>query len=136
MRRQELTIDLLRDWIESETIHIDIIASWESLYDTYESMKFTDVLSDEERLDEFKWIIQQMNSFLTKMRSKLLTCKDAEAIVELLRKNYTPSGKMELSTRKALVYQKLRQQWIRTKILVMETAIEDETEEEQDGWTE
>jgi hypothetical protein len=136
MLKQELTTELLNDWIEAETMHIDVIASWESLYDTYVSMRFTDHLSDDERLDEFKWIVQQMNSFLTKMRSKLLTCKDAEAIVELLRKNYTPSGKMELSTRKALVYQKLRQQWIRTKILVMETAIEDETEEEQDGWTE
>lgn len=132
MHRQELTIDLLRDWIESETMHIDVIASWESLYDTYESMKFTDVLSDEERLDEFKWIVQQMNSFLTKMRSKLLTCKDMEAMVSLLRKTYIPNGKVELGTRKALVYQKLRQQWIRTKILALETAME-EQEEEQDG---
>ena len=85
-------------------------------------------------MEEYKWIVQQMNSFLTKIRTKLLSCKDPEAMVELLGTSFTPTGKMELSARKALVYQKLRQQWVRTEIMRLQTMLaQTETEEEQDG---
>ena len=124
----------MHDWVDEETRHIDVVASWESLCDTYDALRFTDQLSDAERLEEYKWIVQQMNSFLTKIRTKLLSCKDPEAMVELLGTSFTPTGKMELSARKALVYQKLRQQWVRTEIMRLQTMLaQTETEEEQDG---
>lgn len=120
----------IREWIETETTHVDVVASWESLCDTYDALRFTDPLSDVERLDEFKWIVQQMNSFLTKMRTKLLSCRDLEAMIEALASTTQPAGRMDLSARKALVYQKLRQQWIRTEIMRLQTlAQEMETEE-------
>ena len=124
----------MRDWVDEETRHIDVVASWESLCDTYDALRFTDQLSDAERLEEYKWIVQHMNSCLTKIRTKLLSCKDPEAMVELLGTSFTPTGKMELSARKALVYQKLRQQWVRTEIMRLQTMLaQTETEEEQDG---
>jgi len=124
----------MRDWVDEETRHIDVVASWESLCDTYDALRFTDQLSDAERLEEYKWIVQQMNSFLTKIRTRLLSCKDPEAMVELLGTSFTPTGKMELSARRALVYQKLRQQWVRTEIARLQTMLAQmETEEEQDG---
>lgn len=131
MFRQESTTSI-RDWIEDETRHIDVIASWESLCDTYDMLRFVDHLSDAERLEEYKWIVQQMNSFLTKMRSKLMSCKDAETMAEMLRASYTPTGKVDLSSRRALVYQKLRQQWVSTAISGITIMME--MEEEQDGW--
>lgn len=136
MPRQESTISI-GDWIDGETRHIDIVASWENLCDTYDTLRFTDPLSDAEKLEEFKWIIQQMNSFLTKMRTKLLSCKDMESMVEMLGMNLSPSGKMDLGARRALVYQKLRQQWVMTEIARLQTMLAQEgmeTEEEQDGW--
>ena len=124
----------MRNWVDEETRHIDVVASWESLCDTYDALRFTDQLSDAERLEEYKWIVQQMNSFLTKIRTRLLSCKDPEAMVELLGTSFTPTGKMELSARRALVYQKLRQQWVRTEIARLQTMLAQmETEEEQDG---
>ena len=111
----------IRDWINEETRHIDVVASWESLCDTYDALRFTDPLSDAERLDEFKWIVQQMNSFLSKIRTKLLSCKDLKAMVEMLTLSMTPSGKVELGTRQALVYQKLKQQWLRTTAVRLQT---------------
>lgn len=116
------------DWVEDATVHVDVVASWESLCDTYDALRFTDRLSDEERLEEFKWIVQQMNAFLTKMRTKLLTCRDKEAMVELMASSMTPAGKVELGTRKALVYQKLRQQWLKTGVTRLGTMIEMEEE--------
>ena len=135
MPRQE-SVGSIRDWIEEETRHIDVVASWESLCDTYDALRFTDQLSDAERLEEFKWIIQQMNSFLSKTRTKMLSCKDIEAMVTMLSSSITPTGKVELAERKSLVYQKLRQRWMMTKIseLSLMQAQQEETEEEQDGW--
>ena len=135
MPRQE-SVGSIRDWIDEETRHIDVVASWESLCDTYDALRFTDQLSDAERLEEFKWIVQQMNSFLSKIRTKLLSCKDIEAMTKMLAKSINPIGKVELAERKSLVYQKLRQRWMMTKIteLSLMQAQQEETEEEQDGW--
>ena len=135
MPRQE-SVGSIRDWIDEETRRIDVVASWESLCDTYDALRFTDQLSDAERLEEFKWIVQQMNSFLSKIRTKLLSCKDIEAMTEMLAKSINPIGKVELAERKSLVYQKLRQRWMMTKIteLSLMQAQQEETEEEQDGW--
>lgn len=126
------SVGSVHDWVEDATVHVDVVASWESLCDTYDALRFTDPLSDEERLEEFKWITQQMNAFLTKMRSKLLTCQNKEAMVELMASSMSPSGKMELGTRKALVYQKLKQQWLRTGVTRLDMMIEME-EEQADG---
>jgi hypothetical protein len=131
MPRQE-SAGSIHEWVDGETRHIDVVASWESLNDTYDMLRFTDPLSDAERLEEYKWIVQQMNSFLTKMRTRLLSCKDLEAMVEMLRTSFTPTGKMELSTRRALVYQKLRQQWVRTEMTRLQAMLA-QKEEEQDG---
>jgi hypothetical protein len=91
-------------------------------------------MTDAERLDEFKWVVQQMNVFLSKTRAKLLSCKDMEAMIEVLGLSFTPSGKTDLSARRSLVYQKLKQQWVRTEIARVRTMmIQDMETEEQDG---
>ena len=108
---------LLNDWVDAETNHIDVVASWENLCSTYDALRFTDPLTDEERLGEFKWIVQYMNAFLTKIRTKLLTCQDEMTMIELLQESFTPTGKMELNDRRALAYQKLKQQWIMSTIM-------------------
>lgn len=136
MPRQE-SAGSLREWVEEETRHIDVVASWENLNDTYDVLRLTDPLSDTERLEEYKWIVQQMNSFLTKIRTKLLSCKDMETMVDMLTTSFTPMGKVELGTRRALVYQKLRQQWMGTMIQRLRLTMAQEAEqakEEQDGW--
>jgi len=134
MPRQE-SVGSIYDWVDEETRHIDVVASWESLCDTYDALRFTDQLSDADRLEEYKWIVQQMNSFLTKIRTKLLTCRDVEAMVEMLGTSFTPMGKMDLSARRALVYQKLRQQWVRTTMARLQAMVpQEEEKEEQDGW--
>ena len=133
MPRQE-SAGSIREWVEEETRHIDVVASWESLNDTYDALRLTDPLSDTERLEEYKWIVQQMNSFLTKMRTRLLSCKDVGAMIEMLGQSFTPTGRVDLSARRALVYQKLRQQWIRTEMMRLQTMGAQTETEDQDGW--
>lgn len=120
----------LYDFIDAETTRIDIVASWENLCGTYDVLRFTDPITDTERLEEFKWIVHQMNMFLTRIRTKLLTCRDVEAMIDLLSRSYVPAGKMELNERRALAYQKLKQQWL-SSIITRLTMME----EENDGRT-
>ena len=135
MPRQE-SVGSLRDWIDGETRHIDVVASWESLCDTYDSLRFSDRLSDAERLEEYKWIVQQMNSFLSKMGTKLRSCRDAEAMLDLLAASFTPTGKVDLGTRRSLVYQKLRQQWVRSAIMELQAIAQEEMMETEDPYGE
>ena len=132
MQGQE-SVGSLHDWVDAETRHVDVVASWESLCDTYDTLRFADQLSDAERLEEYRWIVQQMNSFLSKIRTKLMTCKDTDAMMDLLNTTYTPASQADLRTRKALVYQKLRQQWVRMAMTSLRMMTQEETEERDGG---
>lgn len=124
--------DLLHDWVEEETRQLDVVASWESLCDTYRALEFSDPLSDTVKLEEFKWIIREMNKFLTRMRSKLMSCKDLAATMDLLEGSFVPTGKVSIDGRRSLAYQKLRQRWV-TRMLMMAREIETK-EVEDDGY--
>lgn len=128
-----ITKSPLHDLIEDQTSPLDLVASWENLCNTYRVLEFSDPLSDTVRLEEFKWIIKEMNKFLTRMRNKLLTCKNVETTQMILREHFTPVGKVAVDSRRSLAYQKLRQQWI-TMMLITLDQMEDE-EEPEDGWT-
>ncbi len=123
-----VTKSSVHDWIDYETRHVDVVASWESMCSAYDSLRFNDELSDMERLEEFKWITHNMNTFLTKVRTKLLSCEDSDAMQEVLQRALHPSGKMELPDRKTLAYHKLKQQWIMT--MMSKVKMFDDNEEE------
>lgn len=99
-------------WIDGHTEHIDLVQSWESICNTYQFMQFTDEISDSTRIEEIKWIVKEINRFLTSMRKSLMKCQDMTGVQETLRKNFVPSGERNLDSRKQLVYQKYRQTWI------------------------
>ena len=103
---------VLHDWVESETRALDVVASWESLCDAYRILEFIDPINDTVRLEEFKWIIKQMNAHLGRARRKLLTCRDVESTRQVLEEMYYPTGDVKLTGRADLAYHKLRQRWV------------------------
>lgn len=122
---------LLNDWVNEQTRQIDTVASWEVLCDVYDTLRFSDPLSDTVRLEEFKWIVREMNKFLTRMRSKLMSCIDPESMILVLKQSFTPAGKVQIEGRRSLAYQKLRQRWISQMIAQLEQMTM--KEEEDDG---
>lgn len=128
------TTDLL-DLVDEETRPLDVVASWESLCDTYRTLEFSDEISDQARIEEYKWIIQQMNAHLSRARKKLMSCKDTDSAMEVLENMFTPSGKVNLTGRMDLAYQKLRQRWVMRMLNQMEMLEAKEQMEngEQDG---
>lgn len=131
--------DEFHDWVDNETAHLDVVASWENLCETYDQLRFTDELSDAVRLEEYKWIIKEMNKFLTRMRNKLMSCEDWMAAMVMLSQAWTPTGQTNINDRKALAYQKLRQIWIdktqsMARMNMWEMYKEPQESEDYNGW--
>lgn len=141
MQRSDLFNEsaLLQSWADESTRQLDLVASWENLLDTYDTLRFCDPISDDVRLEEFKWIIREMNKFLTRARKSLMSCKDLNAAWDFLMKSFTPTGTVNLENRKSLAYHKLRQQWIlmsTNQINAMKMDMIEKMEEESDGYDE
>ena len=128
----------LHDWVEEETRALDVVASWETLCDVYRTLEFADPLSDAMKMEEFKWIIAEMNRHLSRARKKLLTCSDPDSMTEALISMFT-STEAKVSNRMDLTYHKLRQMWVSgmlAKLETMKEMPEGETETEEDyGWS-
>ena len=124
----------LHDWVENECRALDVVASWETLCDVYRTLEFNDPLSDAMRMEEFKWIIGEMNKHLSRARKKLLACTDPESMKEALTKMYV-STEAKVSNRMDLTYHKLRQMWVSQMIANLDTMVEMMREENEDGRT-
>lgn len=124
--------DSLHDWVENECRALDVVASWETLCDVYRTLEFNDPLSDAMRMEEFKWIISEINKHLSRARRKLLSCTDPESMIEALTKMFT-STEAKVSNRMDLTYHKLRQMWVSQMIAKLNTMMETSREENEDG---
>lgn len=126
--------DALHDWIENECRALDVVASWETLCDVYRTLEFNDPLSDAIKMEEFKWIIAEMNKHLKRARNKLLTCKDPDSMRETLSKMFVSTGST-VTNRMDLTYHKLRQMWVSRMIAQLDMMMEMTKEEQEDGRT-
>ena len=131
---QPVEKDSLHDWVENETRALDVVASWETLCDVYRTMEFNDRISDDRRLEEFKWIIAEMNKHLSRARKKLLGCQDPESMRETLAGMFV-SQQANLTSRTDLTYHKLRQMWVGNMIAMLDSMMETAKEEEEHGRT-
>ena len=126
--------DALHDWIENECRALDVVASWETLCDVYRTLEFNDPLSDAIKMEEFKWIIAEMNKHLKRARNKLLTCKDPDSMRETLSRMFVSTGST-VTNRMDLTYHKLRQMWVSRMIAQLDMMVETTKEEQEDGRT-
>lgn len=126
--------DALHDWVENECRALDVVASWETLCDVYRTLEFNDPLSDAIKMEEFKWIIAEMNKHLKRARNKLLTCKDPDSMKETLSRMFVSTGST-VTNRMDLTYHKLRQMWVSGMIAQLDTMMETMKEEQEDGRT-
>lgn len=124
--------DALHDWVENECRALDVVASWETLCDVYRTLEFNDPLSDAMRMEEFKWIIGEMNKHLSRSRRKLLTCTNPESMKEALSKMFVPT-EAKISNRMDLTYHKLRQMWVSQMLAKLEMMTEQMKEVNEDG---
>lgn len=134
MESSNIQKDALHDWIENETCALDVVASWETLCDVYRTLEFGDPLSDAMKMEEFKWIIAEMNKHLSRARRKLMSCSDPESMKEVLTGMFV-STEAKVSNRMDLTYHKLRQMWVSQMIAQLDVMMEMFREESENGRT-
>lgn len=121
---------ILARWAEEECRHLDLIASWEDLMSIYDALRFDGPDSDEQRLDEFKFIIAELNRFLTRMRNGLARTRGIDDAIEFLVRHVNTMDVSAIEGRKQIAYNKMKQQWVRRSIMVLNAAKLDETADE------
>jgi hypothetical protein len=113
---------VLAEWADKECRHLDLIASWETLVSAYDYLGFTDVIGDVERLSEFKYVISEMNKFLTRMRNGLMKTKDVDSAIAFLTSHANTADMGNVDGRASIAYNKMKQRWIGQSISVLESA--------------
>ena len=119
-------------WVDEECRHLDLVASWNTLVEQYDSYKFTDGITDQQRLMEFKQVIKETNKFLTRMRNALGKVADIDSAIEVLIKQFDSKDTENIVERWQLLYNMLKQSWIRTHIQQLQDM--NDQREEQDEW--
>ena len=119
-------------WVDEECRHLDLVASWHTLVEQYDSCRFTDGITDQQRLMEFKQVIKETNKFLTRMRNALGKVADIDSAIEVLIKQFDSKDTENIVERWQLLYNMLKQSWIRTHIQQLQDM--NDQREEQDEW--
>lgn len=125
---------LVRDWAEVECRHLDVVASWETLCEVYDALRFSDPMTDATRTEEFRWIIAEVNKFLTRVKKKLDSCKTLEAALTVLEESLEVTGQVSLDARKKIAYHKLRQRWVLNAAMQVRSAIDAATDKKEDPY--
>lgn len=121
-------------WIDEECRHLDLVASWTTLNEQYEQCKFNDNITDQMRLQEFKQVIKETNKFLTRMKNALGKVADIDSAIEVLGKQFDSKDTENIIERWQLLYNMLKQSWIRSHIQQLQDM--NESREEDYGWRE
>lgn len=101
-----------RDEIEVALFRMkDFEGMWLELKNMYEYLGFTDELTDEQRISEFKWITQQLRKYISTKQDKVLSCETIEDMVAVVE-NYIANAEEYGSTRPMVVYNFMRDHWL------------------------
>jgi hypothetical protein len=113
---------VLAEWAERECRHLDLIASWEILLSAYDVLGFSDEIADEQRLVEFKFVIGELNKFLTRMRNGLRQTKNIDDAIAFLTRHANTADMNNVNGRPSVAYNKLKQRWIGQSVSVLVAA--------------
>ena len=105
---------------------INLIESWENLCDAYETLRFVDQLDDATRLDEFQYIVRELNRTMGTIRNALVSCDDLEDAMQWLIDHRDPKGNVKIESRKHVAYQAFRSRWFANAISSVAWLLENE----------
>lgn len=125
---------LIDEIILRDTEPVDMITSWTTLCDVYNQLAFIDQLTDEERIGEFKRVVKEVNRFLTRARSGMLSARTDTDVIDWLVEELKPKPQANYDHRYQIAFYKLKQEWITQQLrkytwMIEQNEIEEETNE-------
>ena len=84
---------------------------WFNVKQWYEALGFTDPLSDQQRIDEFKWIVQQLRKYMFSKQDVIVGHENLEGMVAEVD-NLLSKAEEYGDERKKIVYNFMRDHWL------------------------
>ena len=115
----------------------DFIKLWTEIHRQFKELGFTDSLTDEERIRDYNWIVQQLRKVLSTKQTLIQSYADdlpkmLGVLQDYKRKNR--SKDTAYTDRKHLVLGVLRDQWVDSFIVNVSILIEQNQEESNGTW--
>lgn len=109
----------------------DFEQAWYELNQLYSDLGFSDQLTDEQRIAEYKWITQQLRKYMGTKEQAVLSCdsiQDMAATVEDMISKQREYG----DTRQEVAYNFVRDHWLASVHSVLSQMAVSEIDEEED----
>ena len=99
-------------WIADNYFRLKSFESlWFDIKQTYETMGFTDKISDEEKIQEYTYISKQLHKYISTKQEGVLAKDTYEEMVFAIEDLISRADEYA-STRKEIVYNMLRDHWL------------------------
>lgn len=77
---------------------------------TYENLGFTDA-TDQQKIDEYKWIVQQLRKYMFSKQDPIIGCKDLDTMINAVDGLIADAAEYG-DERKVIVYNFMRDHWL------------------------
>ena len=110
----------------------DFESMWNALNNMYQYLGFTDKISDQQRIDEYKWIVQQLRKYMFTKQDSVMSKDTVEEMIDVV---VGLIGKADEygRERKDVVYNFMRDHWlyeVRDTLMSMLVDVDEEEEDE------
>ncbi len=123
--------DVIQDWLLRETEPIDLIMYWGQLTQVYKDLEFLDAIDDATRIKAFKDVVREMNRLFTRVRNKLTSTTDLQDCIDYLTSQFHPGAIQDVREPKDIVFQTLKQSWIKQQVYQLSTIKDNMFSEEE-----
>lgn len=111
----------------------DFESMWFAITDEYRDLGFTDSIADQDRIDEYTWITQQLRKYMFSKQDEILGCESLGDMIALIDVYIGKAGEYG-EDRKKVVYNFMRDHWlyeIRNHLvnLIIEISMQDENDD-------
>ena len=89
----------------------DFEGMWFIIKNQYDELGFTDPMTDQQKIDEYKWIVQQLRKFMFTKQDDVLSCDSLESMVACVEKMIGNAEEYG-DERKKVVYNFMRDHWL------------------------
>lgn len=89
----------------------DFEGMWFNLKNWYEQLGFADAITDQERIDEYTWIVQQLRKYMFSKQDDVLACDSVEEMIEVVD-SMIGNAQEYGADRRHVVYNFVRDHWL------------------------
>lgn len=124
---------LLKDQILLMFRARDFEGMWFIIKNQYDELGFTDPMTDQQKIDEYKWIVQQLRKFMFTKQDDVLSCDSLESMVACVEKMIGNAEEYG-DERKKVVYNFMRDHWLyelKDHLTMLLYELQEEVEEDE-----